>query len=118
MLKYKPSEKHSGSSIFTSRVGAITSNYANRWKYSFSYLDGSVQGRFTANSDHARLIYNSNIEEGTIEFRVYDNSNTLVYTFPIGLTTDTLMDAFENGRKYVVRANAIKAKGNFDFSME
>jgi hypothetical protein len=51
---------------FTTRLGAITYNASNKWHYEFRYLNGCVQGSFTAKNDHAKLLYSSNIEEGTI----------------------------------------------------
>lgn len=93
-------------------------NIANRWHYKFQYLHGSVQGTFIANNDHTKLIYSSNIEEGTVVYHLYEGSDTHFVTLPIDNSVDSLTGIFKNGEKYEIRAIATNAKGAFDFRME
>ena len=118
ILKTHFPEKYSSYLKFTTSQGATSRNFSNRWQYKFHYLDGSVQGWFTAKNDHAKLIYSSNIENGTIVYRLYRRSDSLIYTLPVTNTIDTLLGVFEKGEKYEIRATATNAKGNFDFRME
>ncbi|MGV8096407.1 MAG: hypothetical protein AB2L24_31510 [Mangrovibacterium sp.] len=111
-------EKYSKYLSFTIRVGVKTYNISNKWHYKFHYLDGKVQGRFTAKNDNAKLIYSSNVENGSIIFQLYDRADSLIITFPASNTIDTLMNIFEKGEKYKIRATATNAKGRFDFKME
>jgi len=118
--------------IFSSRLifgtdtkwqGRTARNYSNRnisnqWSCRFSYLNGGIQGRFTAKSDSAHLIHSSNLENGTIVFYLYNNKNTLLATFPANNTTDTIKGIFHKGERYKVNASVTKAKGRFDFKME
>lgn len=117
ILKTQSPEKYSYLK-FTTRLGVYTYNTSNRWHYKFHYLDGSVQGWFTAKNDNAKLIYSSNIENGTIVYKLYDRSHNHIFTFPVGNTIDSLMGVFEKGEKYEIRAIATNAKGYFDFTME
>jgi len=110
--------KHSSYSNFTTRLGATSSNFSNTWHYEFQYLDGSVQGFFTAKNDHSKLIYSSNIEEGTIAYHLYEGSDNHFVNLPVGNSFDSLTGVFEKGRNYEIRAIASKAKGSFDFKME
>jgi len=118
MLKKCDPEGNTETLNFTTRAGAVSTNLANRWHYKFGYLDGGVQGSFTAKSDAARLVYSGNIEEGTILYRVYDSSNNLLFTFPEQNALDTLSGVFKGGGRYTVRATATGAKGEFEFRME
>jgi len=93
-------------------------NISNQWHCRFSYLNGGIQGRFTAKSDSAHLIHSSNLENGTIVFYLYNNKNTLLATFPANNTTDTIKGIFHKGKRYKVNASVAKAKGRFDFKME
>jgi hypothetical protein len=111
-------EKHSNYSISTTREGAISVNMANRWQYKFDYLNGCVQGSFIAKNDHAKLIYSSNIEEGTIIYHLYEGSDSHFVTLPVSSSVDSLTGVFEKGERYEIRAIASKAKGSFDFMME
>jgi len=99
-------------------TGLSRSNISNQWRCKFSYLDGGVQGRFTAKRDSAQLIYSSNLENGTIVFYLYNNKNTLLATFPANNTTDTIKGIFQKGERYKVSASVTKAKGRFDLRME
>ena len=117
ILKIQSPEKYSNLK-FTTRLGATSYNSSNRWHYKFHYMDGSVQGSFTAKSDHAKLIYSSNIEEGSIVFQLYEGSDSHFVTLPVSNSIDSLSGVFEKGEKYEIRAIATKAKGNFDFRME
>jgi len=99
-------------------TGLSSSNISNKWHCKFSYLDGGVQGRFTAKRDSAQLIHSSNLENGTIVFYLYNNKNTLLITFPVNNTTDTIKGIFHKGERYKVSASVTKAKGRFDFKME
>ncbi len=111
-------EKYSKYLSFTTRIGVNTHNISNKWHYKFHSLDGRVQGRFTAKNDSAKLIYSSNIENGSIVFQLYDHADSLIATFPASSTIDTLIGIFEKGEKYKIRATATNAKGRFDFKME
>ena len=93
-------------------------NISNQWNCKFRYLDDGVQGWFTAKSDSARLIYSSNLENGTIVFCLYDNKNTLLAIFPTNNMTDTIKGIFHKGERYKVNATVKKAKGHFNFKME
>ncbi len=117
ILKIHSPEKYSFLK-FTTGQGATSLNFSNRWQYKFHYLDGCVTGAFTAKNDHSKIIYSSNIEEGTIVYNLYDRSNNLIYTFPVDNTIDSLKGVFEKGERYEVRATAKNAKGNFDFTMQ
>ena len=99
-------------------TGLSRRNISNQWRCKFSYLDGGVQGRFTAKRDSAQLIYSSNLENGKIVFYLYNNKNTLLATFPANDTTDTIKGIFNKGERYKVSASVTKAKGRFDFKME
>jgi hypothetical protein len=118
ILKTQFPEKYPNSLKFTTSLGATSRNFSNRWQYKFHYLDGSVQGWFTAENDHAKLIFSSNVEDGTIVYKLYGRSNSLIFTFPDSNTADTLKGIFEKGEKYEIRATATNAKGEFDFRME
>jgi len=117
ILKTQFPEKY-GFLKFTTRLGANTYNTSNRWHYKFHYLDGSVQGSFIAKNDHAKLIYSSNIEEGTIVYQLYEGSDSHFVTLPVSNSIDSLTGVFEKGEKYEIRAIATNAKGYFDFVME
>ena len=93
-------------------------NFSNQWSCRFSYLNGEIQGSFTAKSDSALLIHSSNLKNGTIVFYLYTNKNTLLATFPANNTTDTIKGIFHKGELYKVNASVTKAKGGFDFKME
>lgn len=111
-------EKYSKYFNFTTHIGTTTYNISNCWIYKFHYLNGGVQGQFSAETDNAKLIYSSNIERGTITFQLYNNADSLIATFPASNVVDTLMGIFEKGEKYEIRATATDAKGRFDFRME
>lgn len=118
IFKTQLPEKYSKYLSFTTRVGAETYNISNKWHYKFHYLDGKVQGRFTAENDNVKLIYSGNIESGSIVFQLYNHEDSLIATFPASSTSDTLMGIFEKGEKFKIRATATNAKGRFDFKME
>jgi hypothetical protein len=118
MLKKCDSGENPENSIVTTRLGAASYNFPNRWHYKFRYMDGGVQGSLTAKSDAARLIYSGNIEEGAIHYRLYDSSGTLIFTFPEENPPDTLSGLFRKGAQYTVRATATRARGEFEFRME
>ncbi len=118
MLKKCDQEGNPETLNFTTRMGASSTNLANRWHYKFGYMNGGVQGSFTARSDAARLVYSGNIEEGTILFQVYGPSDTQIFTFPEQNALDTLAGVFRSGQRYTVRATATGAKGEFEFRME
>lgn len=117
ILKTQFPEKFS-SLKFTSGMGVSSFNISNRWHYQFQYFDGSVNGSFTANSDHAKLIYSSMIEDGTIIYQLSSIGDSHFVTLPVSNTIDTLTGVFEKGEKYEIRATGTKAKGQFDFRME
>ncbi len=117
ILKTQSPEKYSNLK-FTTRLGATSYNLLNKWHYKFNYLDGSVQGSFTAKNDHAKLLYSSNIEEGTIVFHLYEGSDSHFITLPVSNSIDSLTGVFEKGERYEIRAIATNAKGDFDFIME
>jgi hypothetical protein len=118
ILKTQFPEKYPNLLKFNTGLGVTSRNFSNRWQYKFHYLDGTVQGWFTAENDHAKLIYSSNIEKGTIVYRLFGRSDSLIFTLPVSNTADTLMGVFEKGDKYEIRATAKNAKGDFDFRME
>jgi len=99
-------------------IGISSDNFSNHWVYKFRYLNGGVQGEFTAQSDSAQLIYSSNIEKGTIDFQLYNSKDSLLHTFSVKNTTDALKGIFIKGEQYRVKAIVRKAKGSFDFKME
>ena len=117
MLKTQCPERF-GSLKPTSRLGASSYNISNGWHYKFQYMDGTVQGYFTAKSDHAKLIYSSNIEEGTIIYQLGKSSDTHFVTLPVSNSVDSVAGVFEKGEQYEIRAIASQAKGQFDFRME
>ena len=117
ILKTQSPEKYSNLK-FTTRLGATSYNLLNKWHYKFHYLDGSVQGSFFAKNDHAKLLYSSNIEEGTIIFHLYEGSDTHFITLQVSNSIDSLTGVFEKGERYEIRAIATNAKGSFDFTME
>ena len=102
----------------TVRLGASSYNISNRWHYEFLYLDGSVQGSFTAKSDHAILFYSSDIENGTIVYQLSSRSDNHFVTLPVSNSIDSITGVFEKGENYQIRAIATKAKGQFDFVMQ
>jgi len=118
MLKRCDPEGNPETLNFTTRAGASSANLANRWHYKFGFMNGGVQGSFTARSDAARLVYSGNIEEGSILFQLYGPSDTLIFTFPEQTGLDTLAGVFRNGQRYTVRATAKGARGEFEFRME
>jgi len=93
-------------------------NFSNQWRCKFRYLNGGIQGGFTAKNDNTRLIHSSNIENGTVVFQLYNSKGNLLSSFSANNTTDTIKGVFEKGERYRVRATATKAKGRFDFKME
>ncbi len=93
-------------------------NYSNQWHCRFHYLNGGVQGKFTAKKNNAQLIYSSNIKSGKIIFQLYNSEDNLLFTFSANNTMDTIKGIFENGKQYRIRALATKAEGHFDFKME
>jgi hypothetical protein len=94
-------------------------NINNRWTYKYSSLTGSVSGGFVAKSDNSQMIYRSNLQEGNVEFELYDNAGNILATFSGNNTADTLDGFFRQGEKYRVRAKLKGAKrGNFFFKME
>ena len=111
-------DKYSKYLKFTTKVGASSYNISNKWHYKFNYLDGKVNGRFTAKNENAKLIYSGNIEEGTIVFILYNRADSIINTFPVSNITDTLVGFFQKGGKYKIQAIATKAKGRFDFKLE
>jgi hypothetical protein len=115
--KTQSPEKYSQSK-FTTGLGAFSTNASNKWHYEFMYLNGTVQGSFTARNDHAKLFYSSNIEEGTIIYQLYEGSDTHFVTLPVSNSIDSLTGVFEKGERYEIRAIATNAKGQFDFWME
>jgi hypothetical protein len=98
-------------------LGVSSSNIDNKWNYKFQYLQGEVQGHFTAKDDDAQLIYSSEIEKGTVVFELYNATDSLLCTFPANNATDTI-NAFVGGEKYRVKAIVKKAKGHFDMEMK
>jgi hypothetical protein len=98
-------------------IGTSSSNTKNEWHYKFHYLQGSVQGHFTAKDDNAQLIYSSEIEKGTLRFELYNAADSLLAAFPANNTTDTI-NGFVKGEKYRVKAIVEKAKGRFDMEMK
>jgi len=92
-------------------------NISNQWNCNFYYLNGEVQGRFTATED-AHLIYSSNFEKGSIVFQLFNSKDSLLVTLPAYITTDTIRGVFEKGERYKINAIATKAKGSFNFKME
>ena len=111
-------QKNASYSISTTREGARSINMANSWQYKFDYLNGCVQGSFIANSDHTKLIYSSNIEEGTIVYQLCEGSDSHFVILPVSNAIDSLTGVFEKGKKYEIRAIATNAKGSFDFRMK
>ena len=99
-------------------IGISSKNISNQWVYNFRYLDGRVNGIFTAKNDNARLIHSSNLENGTIVFQLYNSKNNLLMTFPANNTTDTITGIFNKGERYIISATVSKAKGRFEFKME
>jgi hypothetical protein len=98
--------------------GVSSSNASNEWHYRFLYLDGTVQGKFTAMNDNTKLIYSSNIDSGNIVFQLYNSEDALITSVQANNRIDTLKSIFKKGGKYKIRASATKAKGHFDFKME
>jgi hypothetical protein len=94
-----------------------SNNISNQWNCKFYYLNGVIQGRFTANED-TLLIYSSNLKKGSIVFQLFNSKDSLLVAFPANNTTDTIRGVFGKGEKYQVHAIATKAKGRFDFKME
>ncbi|MDR2147050.1 MAG: hypothetical protein LBE91_11380 [Tannerella sp.] len=99
-------------------TGLSRTNFSNQWRCKFRYLDGGIQGGFTAKSDSAQLIHSSNLENGTIVFYLYNSKNSHLATFLANNTTDTIKGIFHKGERYKVNAFVSKAKGRFDFKME
>ncbi len=100
-------------------IGLTSSNVNNRWTYKYNFLTGSVSAGFVAGNDNSQIIYRSNLQEGNIEFELYDNSGNLLTTFSGNNTADTLDGFFREGEKYRVRARVKGAKkGNFFLKME
>ena len=71
-------------------IGVSSYNHSNKWHYKFHYLDGGVQGRLTAKNDEAQLIRSSSIEDGTVDFQLYNSKNSLLVSFSANNTTDTI----------------------------
>ena len=103
---------------FSTGIGISSDNFSNQWVYKFRYLNGEVQGKFTAESDNAQLIYSSNLEKGTIDFQLYNSKDSLLRTFSAKNTPDVIKGIFIKGEQYRVKAIVTKAKGSFDFKME
>ena len=99
-------------------IGFSNYNISNQWNCKFHYLNGGIQGGFTAKNENAQLIHSSNIENGTVVFQLYNSKGNLLSSFFANNTTDTIKDVFEKGERYSVRATAAKAKGHFDFKLE
>jgi hypothetical protein len=95
----------------------MTKNKSNQWNCKFDYLNGGIQGRFTANED-ARLIYTGNLEKGSIDFQLFNSKDSLLFTFPANNMTDTVKGIFEKGEQYKIHATAKKARGYFNLKME
>ena len=106
------------SSGWSTGIGISSDNFSNQWVYKFRYLNGEVQGKFTAESDNAQLIYSSNLEKGTIDFQLYNSKDSLLLTIPANNTTNAIKGVFKKGEQYKVKATATEAKGSFDFIME
>jgi hypothetical protein len=111
----KKIENFGGDSRYGLRL--LSSNVGNKWNYKFYYLQGKVQGYFTAKSDNAQLVYSSEIEKGTVTFELYNASDSLLRTFPANDNTGTI-NGFVKGEKYRVKAIADAAKGHFDMEMK
>ena len=100
-------------------LGLSSRNSDNRWTYSYSSLTGSVSAGFVARNDNSQIIYESNLQEGNVEFELHDNAGNLLATFSGNNTTDTLDGFFRKGEKYRVHAKVKRAKkGNFVVKME
>jgi hypothetical protein len=91
---------------------------SNQWVYKFHYLNGNVQGFFKAEKDDAQLIYSSNLENGSVDFQLYDSKGCLLLAFPANNNTNTIKDVFVKGERYKIIAIAKEAKGQFEFTME
>jgi hypothetical protein len=100
-------------------IGYRSFFFNNKWTYKYHYFTGKVSARFVAKSDNLQMIYRSNLQEGNVEFELYDNAGNLLVTFSGNNTADTLTGFFRQGEKYRVRARVNRAKkGNFFFKME
>jgi len=99
-------------------IGVYSEKLPNKWVHKFHYLNGEVEGEFTAKSDSAQLIYSSNLESGTIDYQLYNSKDSLLLTIPANNTTNAIKGVFKKGEQYKVKATATEAKGSFDFIME
>ena len=95
-----------------------SNNLSNQWDCKFYYLDGGIKGNFTAKKDDAQLVYSSAIENGTVDFQLYNSKDSLLVIIPTNNNADTISGIFEKGQQYKVRATAKQAKGRFNFKME
>lgn len=99
-------------------IGLSSRNLGNEWIYKFHYLNGGVSGSFTAKKEDSQLVYETNLQEGEVEFQLYDGANNLIATFDGRNVRDTLDGLFKMGEKYRVHALVSRAKGEFIVKME
>jgi len=99
-------------------IGLSRYNISNQWRCKFHYMNGVIQGNFTAKNENAQLIHSSNIENGTVVFQLYNSKGNLLSSFSANNTTDTIKGVFEKGERYRVLATVTKAKGRFNFKLE
>jgi len=64
-------------------IGSVSNKWGNSWSMSFRTFQGTQSATFTADSDSPQLTYSSEVTQGELNIRVFDNENALVADLPV-----------------------------------